>query len=389
VLLSGGLDSSTILACAATVARAGDGPVPPSFSGVFPDMVELDERRLARSVAAGFRSTWTPVAIRAGPIVPHALALQSRWELPVEYPSGLFFQPVLEEAHRRGVRVLLDGEGGDELFACEPLLLADMIRRGDVRGAVRLARTLLGATRRLDARRMQAVTRRWVLPGLLSPRLTAPLRRADPRRAGAPEWLRDSTRATVAASLASDRLGWWSSGRPRWRGHLGWVLGEQISAIGVHDHLRRMASPAGVVDAHPLLDVHLIELALGLPPELAFDRRYDRPLLREAMGGLLPDEVRLRPNKVYFDRLLVDTLTGPDGAAVDAVLGEGPLAISRLVDVERVRALWRRGPAGHPHGPFTWSAEVWRQFAAEAWLRREASGSDAGFRTGNMPPDLA
>jgi asparagine synthase (glutamine-hydrolysing) len=374
VLLSGGLDSSTVLACAAIAAQGADAPVPQSFTGVFPEMPELDEQALARPLADRYGSPWTSVAVPAGPIVPDAVSYLSRWELPLEYPGGLFFRPVLEEAARRGVRVLLDGEGGDELFGCEPLLLADRVRSGDVRRALRLARALPGTTGRLDARRARVLARRWVLPGLLSPRLTVPLRRADPRSTGAPAWLREGPRATVSAALATDRCGWWSAGRPRWRAHLSWVLNDQVAAIGVHDHLRRITVPTGVADAHPLLDVRLIELALGLPPELAFDARLDRPVLRAAMAGLLPDEVRLRASKVYFDRLIVDALTGPDREAVDRTLAHGPLELGRLVDADRVRALWRAGPAGHPQGAPTWSAEVWRLFAAEAWLRREASG---------------
>jgi asparagine synthase (glutamine-hydrolysing) len=317
------------------------------------------------------------VAVPAGPIVPDAVSYLSRWEVPLEYPGGLFFRPVLEAAARHGVRVLLDGEGGDELFGCEPLLLADRVRSGDVRAALRLAGALPGTTGRLDARRARVLARRWVLPGLLSPRLTVPLRRAGPRGgAGAPGWLREGARATVSAALATDRCGWWSAGRPRWRAHLSWVLNDQLAAIGVHDHLRRITVPTGVADAHPLLDVRLIELALGLPPELAFDARLDRPVLRGAMAGLLPDEVRLRASKVYFDRLLVDALVRPDRNAINRMLGRGSLELGKLADTDRVRALWRAGPAGHPQGPSTWSAEVWRLFTAEAWLRREASGGD-------------
>ena len=35
-------------------------------------------------------------------------------------------------------------------------------------------------------------------------------------------------------------------------------------------------------------DLELIELVLSLPPELAFDAQYDRPLLRASMEGVSP-----------------------------------------------------------------------------------------------------
>jgi len=38
------------------------------------------------------------------------------------------------------------------------------------------------------------------------------------------------------------------------------------------------------------------------------------------MQGLLPDSVRLRPQKAWFDSVIVDTLAGPDGKAIRGLL---------------------------------------------------------------------
>jgi asparagine synthase (glutamine-hydrolysing) len=142
--------------------------------------------------------------------------------------------------------------------------------------------------------------------------------------------------------------------------------------MAMHDHLRRTTRPLGIVDAHPFLDVDLVELVLGLPPEHAFDPVLNRPLLRTAMRGLVPDGVRLRREKVYFDRLLGDALTGPDRTTIDAVMADASLELAAIGDPTRVRALWSDGPSRHPRGPRAWASEVWRVFAAETWLRREA-----------------
>ena len=41
---------------------------------------------------------------------------------------------------------------------------------------------------------------------------------------------------------------------------------------------------------HPLLhDLQLIETVLRLPPRAQFDAIRDRPLLREALNGLIPE----------------------------------------------------------------------------------------------------
>jgi asparagine synthase (glutamine-hydrolysing) len=373
VLLSGGLDSSAVMAGAASLAREAGRPPPRAFTAVFPERPELDERAASRAVIEHWGAPWTQVPLIRPSAASEAQAYLERWQLPLEHPGFAFFQPLLAEAARHGAWVVLDGEGGDELFGCEPLLIADELRRGDLVAAMRLAHALPGHGRRVSARYAEALLRRVVVPGLVSPRSIGRLRRLRRRDRPGSTWLRTGATESLQANGEGS---WWDAGRPRWQAHLAWVLSEGRAEIAVHDHLRRNARPTGVIDAHPLLDVDLVETVLGLPPRLAFDRRLDRALLRRATVGLLPDAVRLRRGKVYFDVLLIDALTGPDRAAVDRMLDSGALELEVIGEPARLRALWRVGPDRHPRGWRTWAREVWRAYAAESWLRREARRSD-------------
>jgi hypothetical protein len=122
-----------------------------------------------------------------------------------------------------------------------------------------------------------------------------------------------------------------------------------------------------------LLDVDLVELVLGLPPELAFDARLSRPLLRESVRGLIPEEVRLRPTKSSFDELFSRTAGGTRSGCC-------ALAGARLRrGGERVRGSWscarralRRVPAQHTLRTAGWALGVWRLATAELWLRHRA-----------------
>ena len=300
--------------------------------------------------------------------MPRAIAYLDRWAVPLEHPGGAFFLPVHEAAAARGVTALLDGEGGDELFGCEPLLIGDRLRSGDLPGAARLVRELPGMTG-LDARSLAVVARKWVAPALLPPFVLKAVRGMRAARRPATEWLRG---AAIEVAREPEIDAWQRDAEPRWRAHLGWVLTDGRDAFGVHDQLRRVASMAGLDDLHPFLDVDLIELVLGLPPQLAFDASLDRKLLREAMRGLLPESVRLRRDKVFFGALLRDALTGPDHAAVDRILTDSALELGDLVDRDALTALWTGGPERCPRGPLAWATESWRAFALELWLRREA-----------------
>jgi asparagine synthase (glutamine-hydrolysing) len=129
---------------------------------------------------------------------------------------------------------------------------------------------------------------------------------------------------------------------------------------------------------------------LQLPPELAFDPMRSRPLLREAMAGLIPDEVRLRPSKSTFDALFHESLAGPDLPVVRELLGDPDAAVGEYVDLATVRTrLLDPEPPSHPTARMHWALYTWRLVTAELWLR-SASDADLVPRLGASlrQPDL-
>jgi asparagine synthase (glutamine-hydrolysing) len=374
VLVSGGIDSGAVFATAAEQARAAGEPIPLGLRAWFPAHPELDEGEHARALAKRWSTELVAVPLPAGPVTPYAEAFLERWSLPLEHAGSALFAPLHEAAAIRGCQVLVDGEGGDELFGCEPFLIADRLLERRPQAVLELTRELPGMDR-LHPRALQVVARRWLAPAILPPRVVEGWRRrpgGGPRQS--PDWLLPRAAAAQAGAHGED---WRRPDAPRWQAHLGWLLTDARTALGVQDQLRRTAAMVGAHDAHPLLDVDLVELALGLPPELHFDRRLDRPLLREAMRGLLPESVRLREDKAYFGAPLREALCGPDHRALKATLTAGTLELGALVDRARLTELWQGGPEAAPRGWSAWVAEIWRVFALESWLRREAGAAPA------------
>lgn len=60
----------------------------------------------------------------------------------------------------------------------------------------------------------------------------------------------------------------------------------------------------GISIAHPFLDVRLFEFCFQLPWHLKTSAGLSKPVLRRAMRGLLPEDVRLRPSKGTIDARL-------------------------------------------------------------------------------------
>jgi hypothetical protein len=127
------------------------------------------------------------------------------------------------------------------------------------------------------------------------------------------------------------------------------------------------------------LDVDLIELVLSFPPELAFDRRYCRPVLRDAVAGLVPDVARLHPGGSSFDPILVAGVRA-DLPVIQRLLLAPGAQIRAYTDGE---ALARHliSPPARPDLLREWAMATWRMASLECWLRL-CAGDDP------LPPGL-
>jgi asparagine synthase (glutamine-hydrolysing) len=369
VLLSGGLDSSSV----AAIASRLDPPVAGlrAYSLVFPDHPEADESALIGQLTSWLGIPGQVTTIRGGSVLRASLEYQRAWELPETSPTSGFNLPMLRRAAEDGVRVLLSGEGGDELFGCSPYLLADRLLRGDLRGAITLSRRLPGVGDKPTRNHVWALVREYGLKGAAPRSLHRAVRSVRPASRCGPGWL-----APSAARLyvrARDDWAWKSVSGPRWWAYQSERLTSWRERMGVHDFLRRRDQLAGVETRHPFLDdVDLIELMLRLPPELAFDANLSRPVLRRSVRQLLPEAIVLRREKSHFTPLFVHSLNGPDRAFLTELLTARDAEILAYARPEGVRALFKAWTNRLDFGS-TW--QLWRLATIECWLRAQSDTS--------------
>jgi asparagine synthase (glutamine-hydrolysing) len=336
----------------------------------------VDEAALIERLCDSFGLTSSQAVVRSGSVMAGALQYLSAWRLPPVSPNLFFWQPLLSRAAEDGVRLMIDGEGGDELFGLSPALIADRLRRGRVRSAHALVRRIPGA----DGRPSKGSVRRIVRQHGWKAATPAPLHRAARALRGpgtyAPDWFTTDTARDF--STTDDQASWKRVRGPRWWAYLLELTTSGMGPALVYDHVRRRALMAGLEPPrHPLVDVDVIELVLQLPPELAWDAHLSRPLLRDAMAGLLPDEVRLRPSKSTFDAVFHESLAGPDLPLVRRLLAEGEAELGAYVDLRAVHErLLDQPPPTRPAALMHWALHVWRMTTAECWLR---SLSDPAF----------
>lgn len=300
LFLSGGLDSCSIAPVAQRLLKAEmGGPQLIGYSHTFSQLSGCSERSYSDATAAscGMEEVQYIDSEHCG-LLGDPLGFGASLEVPV---TG--YEPVMQEtllrAKDRGARVLFTGFAGP--YSClgdSSLVYAHRLSRGDLG----VFRELFSFAKELGLpgyRVLYSCLLRHLIPGGLD----ALLRRfvGRPTRRPAIEW--------IAPEFAK-RTGLWQ----RWKRELrsdrrinlpsGPDSPVELVAPGlghtVHQWDRFIAS-FGMECRHPYLDRRLFEFLLSIPPEQVFRGRWNRLVIRRALKGLLPDEVRWRRDKSNFE----------------------------------------------------------------------------------------
>jgi asparagine synthase (glutamine-hydrolysing) len=364
VLMSGGLDSSTVAAVASTWAPRSVA----AYCGVFPEHPAVDESGLINQLRSSLQLPGINAEVRAGGLLASALESQKVWDAPLVGWGDFWTLPLLREAASAGANIVLGGDGGDELFGVRPYLVSDCVRAGHLRSGLSLLRRLPGAGRGPSPGEVLRVAGNLAFVGALPYGLHKWLRRLFTAQQY-PNWLRPKTVGDLVES--DDSLVWKRLDGPRWWARAVHVLTRGVEELGVFAELRHTAMLAGLEARHPLFDLDLVELVLRQPPLSTFDPHVDRPVLRGSTAGLLPDSVRLQGSKARFDSLIIDSLVGSDGAAARAVLTNPNAELRGLVDLDAVRRAVLEGDRAESPHPFQSTQYVWRLLTAECWLKAQ------------------
>jgi len=365
VLMSGGLDSTSVAVLAQRVAGADVR----GFSATFPGYPRIDESPWIEALESRTGLPGLHLAAQPRGILASGVEYLAEWQLPLHAWNEAWTQPLLAEAAAMGVTAMLSGEGGDELFGSRLLLTADLLRAGRPLSALRFARGLPEAGGRAARRVLARVLWQFGLAGVPPASVAASWRRLAQRGHGGPWWA--SRRLLRLLDEGPQEPDWRAAEGPRWWAYLSHGLTAGIHGFGLFDHVRRRSEQQGLEARHPLFDLDLFELMMRVPPPLCSEGRLTRPLLRQAMAGLSPDVVRLRPDKSVFDDLVTDALVGAELPALRELLGSGS-EIRAYARGDAIAELLAQPPPSQRGDPGVWVDDVLRLVAIELWLRYQA-----------------
>ncbi len=343
--LSGGLDSSSIVSVARSLAPRDDFH---TFSACFDDP-QLDERPYIEEAVS---------ATRAKPhyVFPSGTAFRESLERllwhqdePIAGSSVFAQEAVMERARREAVPVLLDGQGGDETLCGYRKFYYFYLRHLLKRREPRLLREAS-----LQLWRGDSVPLNWADATRYLPQ---PFRRKH----------------SVVARLSDNDFA-----KHRGEDAIRLGPGESLAARQKEDLVRlslpvllryedRNSMAHSIETRLPFLDYRLVEFLVNSPEHLKLRDGWTKWILRQAMRGILPEKIRLRRRKLGFDAPEKQWIGAHLFSLVEDAFGGSQPRMGPYLDGAKVRHEYRKFLAEAP-GALS-ASSLFRPLMLELWAR--------------------
>jgi asparagine synthase (glutamine-hydrolysing) len=360
VLLSGGIDSSSIAAVTQTLVGRENAPQLLSATS--------DDPRFCESAFIGImerhlNQTADRITLRTDPgtLVDDLSTVNWFNDAPASALSAVGHYKMMKRARELGVTVILSGQGADEiLLGYRKYLgfyLQSLLRQRRVLSAVGALsgfvanRTIVNQFDVSDAKRY--------VPFLRT--LSSAVNGFQSEISIQGEWLKNWTPVSLGlgpGSLADRQV----------------LDVRRFSVPGLCHYEDRMSMAMSREIRLPFLDPRLIDLLIRAPDDYKLRRGWTKYSFRKAMEPMLPPEICWRKDKQGFSNPQGEWLKHELREAVnDAFSDNGLIAKKGIVDSRKL--LWKyerycRQPA---KGGTIWYREILAPFSLELWMRRYES----------------
>jgi len=345
--LSGGLDSSTIVGLVARISGKGNQK---TFSARFDDARYDEGKHIQRIVE------WT--GAESHTVYPNPEQLPGEMERLTWHQEQPFFSTsifaqwnVMRLAKEHGVVVLLDGQGADEIFAgyhlyfthyyrtlFQNLRWAELVHAIYDYGKVHSLVQWPVLVYEFLPWYLQRLCKEWKRPGgirkefeqrYFTPPETVPKRYATPLE----ERLYESLVSTHLPTLL------------RYADRNSMAFSREVRL--------------------PFLDHRVVEFLFSIPYDQKIRRSMTKVALRECLRGVVPEEIRLRHDKLGFATPEVKWLRGPLRSWAEDILGSKRCKEREWIDSAVMEKVWHRFMSGLDEN----YTIIWRWLSLEVWAR--------------------
>ncbi len=307
-LLSGGLDSSSIVCMAAgPLQKQLPGPLH-TFSGVFDTITECDEREYFQEI------------IKRYEVIPHSVPVDEidpgiAYDATFHSSDEPFFGPhlfMIRElailAAKKGVRVLLDGHDGDSAISHGTGVLSEYLLQGHWFRLAQECRAIGNHSFRKSLRMFLKVVKATV-----SCRIT-PFFPGGVLPGEIPERLSNLNPSFIRQNAIRDRLLLAAASKPRFGqdafSHHRNTIMQPLHSIAL-ELLEGLCICNNIISRYPFFDKRVIEFCLSLPSEMKFHNGYNRHIIRTSLNNVLPERICTRRDKTNFAASLTTAFSIP------------------------------------------------------------------------------
>lgn len=332
--LSGGIDSSAIVTILAKLAGGGNtvnlGGKLKVFTLTFDDP-SIDESKWAKYVVDQTRAEWHRVSPTAGDLLRDLSDLNYAQDIPV-CSTGTYGQfQLMRRAREAGIKVILDGQGGDELFggymSHSVVYWKELLRRGrfglfisEASSGGRLLFSLKQMIRDLSRREFSSL-----VPGSF-------------QRSFYQSYFKQNDFLNPAILNEFISSGGMNSELDVSRSSsLNEALLKDFTNTRLKMYLKyedRSSMWHSIEARAPFADDHrLVEYVFGLPGTYKIHKGVNKHLLREAARNYLPKEIKERKDKLGF----VTPIDQWMKRIQDQVMDHFDNSLSEFMDVKKIR----------------------------------------------------
>lgn len=359
--LSGGIDSAAVVANA--VKYAGNAPFH-TFSMGFASP-KLDERREARAIANHFHTEHHEFEAKPEDLLRIIDDVVKQYDMPYADSSAVPLWLLAEQTSKH-IKVVLTGDGGDELFGGyrRYVAYARALSLSKLPLAGYLPNTLKSISRVIHdvrfSRMAELVKAIQINPAHAYGELFCGsyFGTRDVMQIAQPDFVH-ATQSEDAVSFVASCMRGNTSLEAAMHFDLVSYLSDDLNV-----KMDRATMRFGLEARSPFLDQSLIEYALRIPASRKVVGKETKYILKKALHGLIPQEVIAR-SKRGFQVPLADWFRGAMYKTVEERCCDpsGPLAL--YIQPKMVQKLLQENSSGHDHGN-----RLWMLLSLSTWLQQ-------------------
>lgn len=374
--LSGGLDSSSVVCMAKTIFKtmdlSVDNEIIKTFSLIFKEFPQVDESHYIKKIVdtGGFKPNF---------IFGDKISPLDQIDAMLEYQDQPFHTPNMS-LHMRNftlmknnnIRVLLDGNGGDQVVSRGQYYIHDLARLNEWK---KFFNELFRYSKRINQNFLSVLVNKFLF-GLIPPHIryilskisflnynynenNSVLNKMFIERLGGLDHIKDIAMVSREAGKNGNHA----------RSHHYYLMNDVSHqyALEIQD---RIASRVSLEVRHPFYDKRLVEFCYSIPNEMKFRFGWDRYILRMAMENILPSEVQWRPLKKYFTPILKRNLILLEEKNLKKYLFHKNGQINKFIDSEFLAQIFEK----YVSNKSDYSIILWDVLILSLWLNKNFSG---------------